>query len=144
MQVEKAPVVIKASLKKEEADELVKKLEAGARSCHARCLAVVAGMQGHAHHLHCAAQWAPRWHWSDLPYSQPAGIAGYLGLPCSRPTSAGSQLGPMAAVSSSTDSALQRHVQTASVASSLAGLAGTPQLCRAPCHRSRATFLCSS
>ena len=30
LQVEKAPVVIKASLKKEEADELVKKLEAGA------------------------------------------------------------------------------------------------------------------
>ena len=40
LQVEKAPVVVKAGLKKDEAEELVKKLEAGAlwnRACLAAC-----------------------------------------------------------------------------------------------------------
>ena len=35
LQVEKAPTVVKAGLKKEEAEELKKKLEAGARSANA-------------------------------------------------------------------------------------------------------------
>ena len=41
LQVEKAPTVVKAGLKKEEAEELKKKLEAGARSANAELISLL-------------------------------------------------------------------------------------------------------